>query len=225
MTAIDTLTEEQLDEAITRPPRRTLWVVSAVLVVVALVAGGFLAGRVTSDASAPATDSAEAGFARDMQTHHQQAVEMAMIAYQKTEDADIRQLSYDIATSQAQQAGQMFGWLSSWSLPQVSSVPSMTWMMGPASDGSTGMDMSDGMSMEMPGYATAAEVDELRAASGREADRLFLELMIDHHRGGVEMAQAVLDRSTDRTVTSLASSIVFAQQSEISYMEELLAGL
>lgn len=225
MSTIDTLTDEQLDEATDRRPPRAPAIIAAILVAVLLLVGGVVIGRFTAptDSGAPANTSAEAGFARDMQVHHQQAVEMAMIAFEKTDDPAVRQLAYDIARTQGQQAGQMFGWLASWGLPQASPEPSMTWMTTPTLDGGGGMEMAEGMNMSMPGYASAADVDRLRAATGADADRLFLELMIAHHQGGVEMAQAVLDRSTEPTVTSLASSIVSSQQSEIEYMRELLA--
>jgi len=107
----------------------------------------------------------------------------------------------------------------------------MTWMTRPALPaasghaGMSGEDMPD-MTIEpggaMPGYATTAQIEALEAATGDEANRLFLELMIAHHRGGIEMADALLARSTDELVTPLARAIVVAQQSDIDYMEELL---
>ena len=75
----------------------------------------------------------------------------------------------------------------------------------------------------MPGLATDAQIASLRSATGVEAEKLFLQLMIAHHEGGIEMAEAVLERSTNRTVDSLARGMVKAQQSEIDYMQELLA--
>jgi uncharacterized protein (DUF305 family) len=62
-----------------------------------------------------------------MQVHHAQAIEMAMEIYRKTEDQELRVLSYDIATSQSGQRGEMFGWLVQWGLPQ-SGGPMMSWM-------------------------------------------------------------------------------------------------
>jgi uncharacterized protein (DUF305 family) len=75
----------------------------------------------------------------------------------------------------------------------------------------------------MPGLATDAQLAELKSLSGADAENLFLHLMIAHHRGGIEMAEAVLDRSTNPTVESLAGGMAKAQQSEIDYMEGLLA--
>jgi uncharacterized protein (DUF305 family) len=77
----------------------------------------------------------------------------------------------------------------------------------------------------MPGYASEEDIARLTAASGPDADRIFLELMIAHHQGGVDMAKAILDRSTNALVTPLAQNVVRVQQSEIEYMRSLLATL
>jgi uncharacterized protein (DUF305 family) len=201
-----------------------------------LLLGGIAIGRVTSPAeTTPGTTSAEAGFARDMQTHHDQAVEMSLIVYAKTQDDAVRTLAYDIAVGQSKQSGQMRGWLTAWHLPATSPEPVMTWMTRPTLD--SGMDGHSSMGGTaaspammpmtpggaMPGYATDEQIDALEAATGTDADRLFLTLMTTHHQGGIEMADALLARSTDEIVTSLATGIVKSQQSDIDYMAELLA--
>lgn len=206
-------------------------VASVALVVVAIAA--FSIGRLSTLADpTPADTSAEAGFARDMQVHHLQGVELAMIVRDATDDPEVRLLGYDIATTQAQQAGQMYGWLSEWGLSQAGSEPSMTWMTRPSVDGAAGHGAhSDDAGDEgahtpgapMPGLATPAQVEELRSLSGVEAERRFLELMIVHHQGAVDMADAVLDRSSNDVVVALARSIVDSQTSEIALMTELLA--
>ena len=202
---------------------------SVALVVVAVVA--FSAGRLSTLADpTPSTTSAEAGFARDMQVHHQQGTELAMLVRDRTTDPDIRLLAYDIATTQAQQAGQLYGWLRVWGLPQAGSEPSMTWMTRPAAGGghdehgdASGGDSRHEPGAPMPGLATPAQIDELSAASGLEAERIFLELMIAHHRGAVEMAEAALARSTNDVVVPFATSVAESQVAEIALMERLLA--
>ncbi len=198
---------------------------SVALVVVAVVA--FSAGRLSMLADpTPSTTSAEAGFARDMQVHHQQGTELALLVRDRTSDPDIRLLAYDIATTQAQQAGQLYGWLRVWGLPQAASEPSMTWMSRPAAGGrhdDHGDDSTHEPGAPMPGLATPAQIDELSAATGIEAERIFLELMIAHHRGAVEMAEAALARSTNEVVVPFATSVAESQAAEIALMEELLA--
>ncbi|WP_244284222.1 DUF305 domain-containing protein [Agromyces badenianii] len=214
---------------------RVAAIVVASLALVAVAIAAFSIGRLSTLAEPTPTDtSAEAGFARDMQVHHLQGVELAMIVRDATDDPAARLLGYDIATTQAQQAGQMYGWLAEWGLSQSGSEPSMTWMTRPASDGTAahGEHGADADSHSpgthtpgapMPGLATPAQVEELRALTGVEAERRFLELMIAHHRGAVEMADAVLARSSNGVVVALATSIVASQNSEIELMTGMLA--
>jgi uncharacterized protein (DUF305 family) len=209
--------------------------VAAVLGAALLLVVGLVVGRVTTPVvTHPDTLSAEAGFARDMQVHHQQAIDMALTVRDETTDPEIRQLAYDIATSQGQQAGQMYAWLNLWGLPQVSPTPAMTWMTLPtldqgASDHGMSMSSAAGGSTGvtpgavMPGMATTAELTQLQSLTGVDAERLFLTLMIAHHQGGVEMADALVARSTDSDVLALANTIITAQTSEIAYMQQLLA--
>ena len=197
--------------------------VAAVVLVGASLALGRFSVPVEVD---PSTTSIEAGFARDMQVHHLQAVELALIVRDATDDPEVRLLAYDIATAQAQQAGQMYGWLAAWGLPQAPSEPPMTWMTRPPLSGTGeqhGHDPNAEVPATMPGYVDAEHIAELSAATDIEAERIFLQLMIEHHEGGVEMAQAALDRATQRVVVDLATSIVTAQESEIALMTDMLA--
>lgn len=209
------------------PGRTARLAIAAVITALLLVAASLVIGRLSAPGdSAPLDGSAEAGFARDMQTHHQQAVEMSMIVRDLTDDPEVRLLAYDIATSQSQQSGQMFGWLAEWGLSQASSQPEMAWMALPTIDGSTGghhMESTGDVPSTMPGYATAEQLARLKAATGVDAERIFLTLMIAHHQGGVEMSEAVLARSDYRVVVDLATSMVQAQTSEISLMQDMLA--
>lgn len=195
---------------------RRPWVgaIVAIAVVTALLAGtgGYWMGRRGAAAATPGPTSVEAGFARDMQVHHVQGVELSMIARDRTDDADLRRMAYDMATTQGQQSGQLYGWLAAWGLNQFSSDPPMTWM------GHSG----HGMNVLMPGMATAAQVAELSAASGVEAERQFLTLMIEHHRGALEMSNAVLERTQHPVVVAFARAVLASQQAEIDAMREML---
>ena len=203
--------------------------IAAVAIAVAVVAvGAFALGRVSVGFSgAPSNTSAAAGFARDMQVHHNQGVELALIIRDETSDETIRGLAYDIATTQAHQSGQMYGWLASWNLPQASPEESMTWMTRPTLTGEGHNHGTAGAHQPgdpMPGLATAAQIAELKTLTGVDAEKYFLQLMIAHHEGAIAMAKAALDRTEERVVVDLATGIVSSQTSEIEYMQGLLAG-
>jgi uncharacterized protein (DUF305 family) len=159
--------------------------------------------------SGPGADSPEVGFARDMRTHHAQAVDMATLLRDRTDDPDLRQIALDIMLTQQAQIGQMLGWLTLWGQPVASTDPAMEWMGMPTAG-------------PMPGMATPEQLNRLRGLEGKEAEGLFLQLMIPHHRAGVVMAQSILDRTQQPEVRALAQSIIDAQTSEIALMQEYL---
>ncbi|MER7518014.1 DUF305 domain-containing protein [Streptomyces sp. NPDC126499] len=201
---------------------RTQWASVTAVVLALLFAGGALTVASADRDEAPRTptaESADAGFARDMAVHHQQAVEMSFIVRDRTRDEAVRRLAYDIANTQANQRGMMLGWLDMWGLPKVQSgVPPMTWMgMGAHDDETAGEDGE-----LMPGMATRAEIEQLSKASGRAAEVLYLKLMTDHHKGGVHMAQGCVERCVPGVERDLAQGMVEAQESEIRLMADML---
>ena len=208
------------------PKPRTL---VAIVVVAALAVGGaFAIGRLSAPvATPPTTTSAEAGFARDMREHHTQAVDMSVTLRDETDNEELRLLAYDIMMTQQSQAGQMLGWLAEWRLPTTSPEPQMTWMTRPPLTGtdahSHGTMSAHTAGDPMPGLATNEQMTKLKSLTGVEAERYFLTLMIAHHKGGIEMAEAVLDRSTERVVTQLATGIVKSQSAELELMQNLLS--
>ncbi|GGU17243.1 DUF305 domain-containing protein [Streptomyces coeruleorubidus] len=184
----------------------------------ALAAAGAITYAVAGDdggGRTPSAGSADAGFARDMAVHHQQAVEMSYIVRDRTKDEEVRRLAYDIAQTQANQRGMMIGWLDLWGLPKVSSQPPMTWMdMGDMASGKDGA--------LMPGMATNTEMKKLGELSGKQAEIFYLQLMTDHHQGGVHMAQGCVDKCTVGVEKRLAQGMVDAQRSEIGLMADML---
>jgi uncharacterized protein (DUF305 family) len=195
-------------------------VVALVALIAVAVAGGALAvgwklgqhGRVT----APSSSSVDAGFSRDMSVHHQQAVTMAIYERAHTTDPDLALLAYDIEDTQTFEMGQMQGWLDTWRLSPTSSQARMAWMAGHAHLTADGL---------MPGMATATQLSELKSASGRALDILFLQLMIHHHQGGIPMAQYAAAHATEPYVRKLANAMVTFQSDEIVQMEQVLRQL
>jgi uncharacterized protein (DUF305 family) len=198
------------------------WIVPGILAALLAVAI-IVAAWIWFDTRPPDTDSADAGFARDMTDHHAQAVEMALIAYQRTEDDAVRLLAYDIATSQQAQIGMMAGWLDIWDLSSARSGPPMEWM---DEEDMAGHEMEEGETMtiaDMPGMVPREQIDELRTLDPAEMDIQFLNLMIEHHQGGVVMAEAALEEAEEDVVLDLADAIVVAQSAEITTMQQMVA--
>ena len=197
--------------------RHASWIAGAAAAL--LVAAGAITYAVAEDegpdTAVPSAGSADAGFARDMAVHHQQAVEMAYIVRDRTTDEEVRRLAYDIAQTQANQRGMLLGWLDLWGLPKVSSDAPMTWMgMGGMADGKDGA--------LMPGMATDAELTKLGTLNGRQAEVFFLRLMTAHHKGGIHMAEGCVAKCTVGVEKRLAQGMVEAQQSEIDLMADML---
>jgi uncharacterized protein (DUF305 family) len=206
-------------------PRKWLIPASISLAIVVALIIGYAVGRAVSPEAQPVTpasastaypadDSAEAGFARDMSTHHAQAVEMGMIAAAKATDPDVRSLGYDIALTQENQIGIMQTWLSFWGLDPTSETGQkpMAWMPEGAAALKNGL---------MPGYATQDQMDQLRNAKGKQVDVLFLSLILTHHLGGIHMVDGVLAKSQNNDVRSLAQNMKTGQQREITVIQQL----
>lgn len=171
---------------------------------------------------APAADSVDAGFARDMSTHHQQAVLMAGIARDRTTDPEIALVAKDIEALQNNQLGRMQGWLSVWGLERASGT-AMSWLPSDEQGGMSGMsdsDMAGGAAM--PGMADTDELLQLRSATGPAFDVLFLQLMIRHHQGGTAMASYAADYAEVAAVRTLARSIAQTQGAEIATLTDML---
>ncbi len=137
---------------------------------------------------------------------------MAEAIRSRTQDPLLSALATDIVLTQQSQIGRFSGWLDQWGLPITSLDAPMSWAQE-----HTAMDME-----AMPGMATNDEIRQLDSLPLDQAEVLFLNLMIRHHRGGVEMAEAVLTMTGRDEVRRLASSIVTSQQSEIDAMQSML---
>lgn len=133
-------------------------------------------------------------FAEMMIPHHEQAIEMSDLALAKSSDPEVRALAQQIKDAQTPEIEQMKSW-------------------GASSEAHAG-HMMDGMLSD-------DEMTELTSVSGKEFDRLFLEGMIKHHEGAIEMADMVVD-STNSEVATLARTIIDAQRAEIEKMKVLL---
>ncbi|MBY6368461.1 DUF305 domain-containing protein [Rhodococcoides corynebacterioides] len=227
-----------MTEPTTDAPRRSqrgpLLVLGAVALLLVGFAVGFLAQLPLRDDTPPhpALDSVDVGFAQDMTVHHNQAIEMATVALGSATDPLVRNLAYDILTTQQNQVGQMQGWLALWDAPPLPTGGYMGWMStdsghgghgGGGMAGMTGTSGSgDGTVAAMPGMATAQDMTNLRAATGPAADVLFLQLMLRHHQGGLPMMEYGAMHASTAVVRQLAQTMVDTQQSESQLMTQML---
>ena len=196
--------------------RITLLVIIAVAALVLAGALGFvLRGGGSSTVATPKLGSVDAGFAQDMSTHHTQAVTMAGYERDNTSNPGLKVLAFDIETSQQFQLGEMQGWLDNWGVTR-NSTDQMAWM---------GSGMGIGPTALMPGMATPAQMTTLEKSTGKALDILFLQLMIHHHQGGIEMENYARLHATEPYVVRLAGAMYTLQSNEIVQMEQLLRGL
>jgi uncharacterized protein (DUF305 family) len=210
--------------------RRGLTVVLVAVIAVALVAlgGGLAVALGIGRTDTPGTASVDAGFSRDMSTHHLQAVEMANLAQTHSSDPQLQQLAFDIASTQNNQVGRMRGWLSLWGLPLSDDGDLMSWMSSGGHGSMSGMSDAGAMQKAqqrgalMPGMASENDLTQLRSLTGRPFDVLFLQLMIRHHEGGVAMAEYGAGHAQEPAVRNLAQTIMETQAAEVTTMEQML---
>jgi uncharacterized protein (DUF305 family) len=144
-------------------------------------------------------NDADVAFARAMVPHHEQALEMAELVPSRSSDDRVRDLARRIEKAQDPEITRMNEWLRRW---------------GAQSSGHEGHDMTGMMSHE--------DMTELEGLSGAEFDRRWLDLMIRHHEGAVEMARTELEDGRDADARKLAQAIIDGQQREITEMKDLL---
>lgn len=172
------------------------------------------AHHVTAPAPAPSGTAADVQFLRHMIPHHAQALVMTAMVSSRTGRPDIRMVAERITVSQQDEIALMQRWLQSHGEP---AAPLDTAHALHTPSPHTGM----------PGILTVEQLNRLAAARGPEFDRLFLELMIAHHRGALTMVSELLARGGAQRseMYTLASEIESDQMMEIQRMERLLAGM
>lgn len=151
-------------------------------------------------------NEADVAFAQGMIPHHEQAVEMAALAAERTESDGVRDLASRIEAGQDPEIEVMRRWLEGWDEPV---------------DGA-GMEMGEGA--EMDGMMSDDDIQALEDAEGAEFDGLFLEMMVEHHRGAVRMAETALVEGESPDALELAQEVIDTQTAEIEEIEEMLAG-
>ncbi len=174
--------------------------------------------RARTDSARSIFAEADVRFMTGMIGHHAQAILMSELAPDRAADPSIRTLAARIVNAQKDEIATMEQWLKDRGQP----VPEIHW------SGIHLMVHGPEYAAHMPGMLTEEQLRQLEAARGSEFDRLFLEFMIQHHRGAVTMVRELFETdgaAQDEIVFRLASDIQVDQLTEIARMERMLAEL
>ena len=191
----------------------------AMSLVIALTASGCGRSSMPSTAASATSAPFDQQFIDMMVPHHEGAVEMARIAEQRSQRAEIRTMTSDILRTQASEIEQMKAWRRAWygsdETPSMSKMPTVDGMQMP-SGGHAGMGSpgSSPQTMDM-----AAEVEKLRSAP-EPFDRAFIDAMIAHHQDAIEASKAAASRAQREEIKTLAREIVDGQQREVDALRQ-----
>jgi len=165
-------------------------------------------------------NDADVDFATAMIPHHAQALSMVELTLGRDLSPGMLQLTEDIQAAQGPEIEQMTDWLTDWDRP----VPeTMRDDHAEDPDGMSGHDMDGEMDSDLPGMMTDQELAGLEEATGQEFEEMWLEMMIAHHEGAIEMAKDEQADGVFQPAIDLAASIETSQQAEIDHIRELLA--
>lgn len=182
------------------------------------------AHAVRADTTPPVGRAADIRFMQHMMHHHDQALVMTALVPQRTTRDDLRRMAQRIDISQRDEMELMRAWLAA----RGAAVPASSAAHGHDRHAQHAGAATADMSASMPGMLTPAQLDRLRAARGVEFERLFLEGMIQHHEGALEMV-ATLFRTPgagqDPELFRFASDVDADQRAEIARMRQLLAAM
>lgn len=164
-------------------------------------------------------NEADVAFATAMIPHHAQALSMVDLTMERTLDPQVQQLAEDIREAQGSEIEMMADWLQDWGeeIPET--------MRDHANAGHDTDDMGsdmEGMDTDAPGMMSSEDMESLENASDAEFQSLWLEMMIEHHAGAVEMATTEQDEGRYKPAIDLAGSIIEGQNAEIVKMETIL---
>ena len=198
-----------------KPKGAVQWIIAVAALVFVCGAVGY-AIRAFAEPSPNALSETDKGFLVDMIDHHDQAVEMSIIATANASDPQVRRLAQEVVISQRWELGVMESVLGRAGVTRGNDPDrrAMGWM-----------GMAPMPASQMPGLATSAQIQEMRDASPDQVNNLFLELMIAHHEAGVSMAEYEAANGTNSYVRQFASDIARNQRDEIDEYRRVQARL
>lgn len=153
-------------------------------------------------AAASDFNDADITFAQMMIPHHEQALEMAKLADGRASDSEIKDVAAKIEKAQDPEITTMKGWLQSWGKPEA---------MGDM----PGMDMGDGMMSDK-------DMKELEGMKGAEFDKMFAQMMIEHHNGAITMAKGEQKNGKNAGAVKMTQNVVRGQSAEVKQLQSIL---
>lgn len=161
-------------------------------------------------------NDADVTFAQQMIVHHRGAIEMAKLAGTRAGKPEVKALATKIEAAQQPEIEAMSTWLKSWG----KDVP-----VGTEMGAMSGMGHGSGSAAAMPGTMTKDQMAGLEKAAGTDFDRMFLQMMTEHHNGAITMAKEEQAKGKSTDAISLAAKIVADQTAELAQMDQLLKSL
>lgn len=165
----------------------------------------------TGSTTSTSVNPVDADFVSMMIPHHQQALVMSQMAPSRSNDQNLLALASQIEVEQGLEISMMQAW-QSWNGLEVTDAEQAYQDV-----------LQDPMMLEDMGMATPEQLDALSAAQGTEFDVLYLQLMIQHHEGALDMIVEVLSHGSDQTLMWWANDMFVTQQSQIFWMDSMLA--
>ena len=159
----------------------------------------------------PGFNAEDHQFATNMIPHHEQAIELAALAPQHSTDQDLIALAAKISAEQEPEIKALRVFL-------------VQWDENPEDDASHGDHGGDGGHDAMAGMVDEATMAKLQTLQGAEFDTLWLQSMISHHQGAIEMAKAEVANGQNVDIKRMAQTMVDTQQAEITQMNQMLEG-
>ena len=205
------------------PTRRSARILGTLTLGLALTLTACGNDEPANDASTQVSDTdhndADVAFATDMIQHHAQALSMVDLTVDRTLDPEVQQLADDIREAQGPEIETMSDWLQEWN----EEIPDTMRDHSNAGHDMEGMgDSMDGLDSDMPGMMSGDDFDELENAPDSDFQTMWLEMMIEHHEGAVEMAQDQQKDGQYKPAVDLAGNVVDSQTGEIDTMKSLL---
>ncbi|MGH3353391.1 MAG: DUF305 domain-containing protein [Nocardioides sp.] len=208
-----------------RPLIRAAWAATGLAVLLTLSGcGGDDEAERSQELSETEHNKADVAFATDMIQHHAQAMSMVDLTMERDLEPEVQELADAIRAAQSPEIETMSGWLQEWG-EEVPSTMRDHVNGGHEGHGGEEGSMSDsmeGMDDDMPGMMSGEDMESLEKASDAEFQDMWLEMMVEHHEGAVEMSETEQDKGRFKPAVDLAGTIIETQATEIDTMEKLL---